>query len=102
MNHEPVRRIIARLRDGAGLTQAQLAERLSFTPSRLSRLESGDTELTAELAAQIANAIGTDTAAAYAEYLRQEWHVTERPSFHHTSRAHLWKADVALRRLQQI
>ena len=99
-DHEPDRSVLARLRVEAGLTQAQFAERLSFTPSRLSRLESGDTELTKEVAVQIANQIPTEDAKAFARYLNQEWRATERPSFNHASREHLWKAEVAVMRLR--
>src|SRR5881396_605347 len=98
-DHEPVRRIIARLRDSAGLTQAQLAERLSFTPSRLSRLESGDTELAKEEAEQIASKIGSEEAKAFAQYLSKDWKVLERPGFNHVNLAALWKAEESLQQV---
>src|SRR5712692_7379305 len=101
-DHEPFPKAVARLRDSAGLTQAQLAERLSFTPSRLSRLESGDTELKKEEAEQIARKIGTPEATAYAQYLSKEWRITARPSFKHVSREHLWRAEATLQRLQEL
>src|SRR5262249_37600772 len=90
------------LRENAGLTQAQLADRLSFTPSRLSRLESGETELVQEEAIQIARKIGTPPAIAYADYLTTEWRLTARPGFNHPSREQLWKAEAALQRLQAL
>ena len=66
-----------------GLTQAQLAECISFTPSKLSRLLSGETELTDENAGIIAEGIGTDQAKAFATHLKQKWHLTEPPGFSH-------------------
>src|SRR5208283_1204222 len=101
-DQQTIRKMLARLRDDAGLTQAQLAQRLSFTPSRLSRLESGDTELSKEEAEQIAEQIGTQEAKDYAEYLSKEWPLTEQPSFNHVSRKHLWKAEKALQRLDEL
>ena len=93
---------LIKLREEAELTQAQLADRLSFTASRMSRLESGDTELSSEEAIHIAKKIGTPTAKAYADYLEAEWRVTERPGFNHPSREQLWKAEKALQRLQDL
>lgn len=101
-NHETIRNVLVKLRENARLTQAQLADRLSFTPSRLSRLESGDTELNQEEAAQIAKQIGTEESNAYANYLATSWLITEQPGFKHPSRDYLWKAEAALQRLQQL
>ena len=62
--NEPVRKMLVALREKADLTQAQLAERLSFTPSRLSRLEAGLTELSIDEAQQIAAQIPSDEGKA--------------------------------------
>jgi len=100
--NEQMRSILVKLRENAGLSQAQVAERLKFTASRVSRLESGDTELSREEAMLIANELGTPTATAYAEYLKTEWRITEQPGFNHPSREQLWKAEAALQRLQSL
>ena len=97
-----IRNTLIQLRETADLTQAQLADRLSFTASRLSRLESGDTELSREEAMHIAKEIGTSTAIGYAAYLETEWTVIEQPGFNHPSREQLWKAEKALQRLQAL
>jgi hypothetical protein len=85
-----------------GLTQAQLAERISFTPSKLSRLLSGDTELSDDDAGVIAAGIGTEQAKAFATHLRQKWRLTDMPGFSHVSRASLWKAEKALQDLEAL
>src|SRR5438477_4881240 len=87
-----------------GLTQAQLADRISFTPSRLSRLLSGETELTDDDARLVAHGIGTNDAKAFAEYLKQKqnWNLTEPPGFSHVSRTSLWKAEQALQDLEAL
>jgi transcriptional regulator with XRE-family HTH domain len=100
--HEPVRKMLKWLREEAKLSQDELAQRLSFTASRISRLESGDTELTKEDAELISNQIGTDEARAFAQYLGRNWRVLERPTFKHPNREHLWKAEAALQRLQKL
>jgi transcriptional regulator with XRE-family HTH domain len=101
-DEEPIRKVLACLRQNAGLTQAKLAERLSFTPSRLSRLESGDIELSKEEAEQMANQIGTKEARDYVQYLSNVWRITEQPRFRHISRKHLWNAEKALQRLEKL
>jgi transcriptional regulator with XRE-family HTH domain len=97
-----MRDILIQLREEKGLTQAQLANKLAFTPSRLSRLESGETALSQEEAVQIAKAIDSEAASAYATYLTTEWRITDRPGFNHPSREQLWKAEAALQRLEQL
>ncbi len=90
--------MLTQLRERAELSQAEVAEKVKFTASRVSRLESGDTELTLEDAEQIASAIGTEEARAYAGYLRTNWAILEQPGFNHVSLAALWKAEQALQK----
>ena len=94
-----VRKILDDLREEASISQAELAKRLPFTASRVSRLESGEIGLTEEDAQQVAKAIGTPKAKAFAEYLRQDWRILERPGFNHISREALWEAERALQHL---
>src|SRR2546427_11142049 len=86
VDQETARTTLAGLREGAGLSQAQLASRLPFTASRVSRLESGEIGLTGEDAVQISEAIGTPEARAFAAYLGQDWKVLEPLGFNHISR----------------
>jgi transcriptional regulator with XRE-family HTH domain len=100
-DHEPLNVMLMKLREKAGLTQADLAARLPMNASRLSRLESGDTVLTKEEAREIAAKIPTDDARDYADYLTREWKLTPKPSFNHVSRGHLWMAEEALQRVTE-
>jgi transcriptional regulator with XRE-family HTH domain/GTPase SAR1 family protein len=100
--NEQIRGILVKLRENKNLSQAQLAERLQFTASRVSRLESGDTELSVEDAELIASRIGSEEATAFATYLRTEWKILERPGFNHVSLAALWKAEEALQRVVEL
>jgi transcriptional regulator with XRE-family HTH domain len=100
--NEQIRSTLVKLREKAGLSQAQVAERLQFTASRVSRLESGDTELSKEDAELIASKIGSDEAKAFAEYLGTDWKILERPGFNHVSLASLWKAEKSLQRVAEL
>src|SRR4051812_37252033 len=97
-----VRDTLVRLREQAGISQAELAKRLTnASASRISRIESGELSLSTEDAEQIADALGTSLGAAreFAEYLRETWSVIERPAFNHVSRTALRKAEVAMQQL---
>jgi transcriptional regulator with XRE-family HTH domain len=100
--NEQIRSILVKLREKAGLSQAQVAERLKFTASRVSRLESGDTELSLEDAELIASRIDSPESKAFATYIRTEWKILERPGFNHVSLAALWRAEEALQRVAEM
>ena len=93
---------ILRLREAAGLSQTQLAKQLPFTASRISRIETGELGLNAEEAQQLAIAIGTEPAKAFAEYIGWQWRILEAPGFGHVSREILWKAEQAMQRLTKL
>jgi transcriptional regulator with XRE-family HTH domain len=62
---EQVGRRIAELRTRAGLTQAEVAEKLRTTVSNYQRIEHGLQNLTIKTAARIASAIGVSTASLF-------------------------------------
>ena len=101
-NTQQIRGILTKLRERENLSQAQLAERLKFTASRISRLESGETELSLEDAELMAGAINSNESNAFADYLRTKWEILERPSFSHVSLAVLWKAEEALQKVAKL
>lgn len=73
--------ILAELRGTSGLTQRQVAERMSANQTRVSRIEAGDgdeSDITAYLAA-----VGTPEAEALAKLLALEWVYLPRPSLRH-------------------
>lgn len=73
--------ILAELRGASGLTQRQVAERMSANQTRVSRIEAGDGDA-ADIAAYL-TAVGTPEAGALAELLALEWAHLPRPSFRH-------------------
>jgi transcriptional regulator with XRE-family HTH domain len=98
----PLHLQLQRLREDAKLSQADLAKKLPFTASRISRLESGEISLDISEARQIAEEIGTVEAKQFAEHLGREWQVLPPPAFRHPSREVLWIADSALKKLEQL
>jgi transcriptional regulator with XRE-family HTH domain len=101
-DNNQMREALKDLREKAGMSQAEVAKRLPFTASRVSRIESGEIGLKPEEAQDIAKAIGSPGALEYAEYLGQTWQELEDPGFGHVSRLVLWQAEVALRHLDTL
>ena len=98
----PVGQYIAAVREAAGISQAQLAQSVTFSPATLSRIESGEKTATADELAALLNAIGGSQAVALAEFLTQNWDELSRPPFDHPNRAALWEANLALRKLTEL
>lgn len=73
--------ILAELRGASGLTQRQIAERMSANQTRVSRIEAGDGD-EADITAYLA-AVGTPEAEALAQLLALEWVHLPRPSLRH-------------------
>ncbi len=73
--------ILAELRGTSGLTQRQVAERMSANQTRVSRIEAGDGD-EADIAAFLA-AVGTPEAEALAELLALDWVHLPPPSLRH-------------------
>ena len=98
----PLGRYLAMVRRDAGMTQAELAQKLTFSTASVSRIEFGETNATDEEIVSILKEIGGQKAAELEEYLRQDWDELERPSFDHLNRAALWQANLALRKLRRL
>jgi len=73
--------MLAELRGASGLTQRQVAERMSANQTRVSRIEAGDGD-EADVTAYLM-AVGTPEADALAQLLALEWVHLPRPSLRH-------------------
>lgn len=92
-------RELARVRARAGVTQAQLAERLGVSQTVVSRTESGERRIqSAELQA-FAEAIGTEEARGLETRRSRQWEALTRPPLGHPDHDLLWTAERGLRRL---
>lgn len=65
------RELVYRLRTEAGLTQAELAERVGTTQSAIARMEGGGTRPTLETLEKVATAVGADLVVGVGEHLSE-------------------------------
>lgn len=65
------RELVYRLRTEAGLTQAELAERMGTTQSAIARMEGGGTRPTLETLEKVATAVGADLVVGVGEHLSE-------------------------------
>lgn len=94
--------ILTKLRSEAGVTQAHVAQRLTVSPARVSRVEAGEVDLTPEEMAEFLRVLGTDRAAAYGGYLAAPWRHLERPDFEHPDLPAIRRAEETLQRIDAL
>lgn len=94
--------ILTKLRAEAGVTQAALAQNLTVSPARVSRIESGDVELTQDEMAEYLRVLGTDRAADFGRYLQQAWSHIQRPDFEHPDLIPIRLAEETLQRIAEL
>lgn len=90
---------LTRVRELAGLTQAELATRLGVSQTVVSRTESGERRLENAEFHHFAEAIGTEEARGMETRRCREWKELRRPPLGHPDHDLLWTAEVALRDL---
>lgn len=88
---------ISQLRDQAGLKQNELAQKMTWSAAVLSRVESGERELSPEELVDLLAAIGTQESQRFAENIGREWNNLPEPSLGHPEEEILWGAEIALR-----
>jgi transcriptional regulator with XRE-family HTH domain len=86
-------RYLMLVRDRAGLTQSELAKRVSLSPAVLSRIESGDRQVTLQEVRDILIQIGSQEAAELSDSLQRAWKVLPRPNLDHPDQRLLWEAE---------
>ena len=89
-----VGRYLAQVRERAGIKQAELARKITWSPAVLSRAESGERVLAPEEVASILAAIGTPEAEQLREALERDWSVLPAPGFDHPDQDLLWRAEL--------
>lgn len=93
INPAELGRYLMLVRDRAGLKQAELAKRVALSPAVLSRIETGDRQVTLQEVQDILIQIGTPEAEDLSEALQREWQVLPRPSLDHQDQRLLWEAE---------
>ena len=95
-------RYLAALREGVGLKQNELADRVSLHPAVLSRIESGDRAASPEELQMVLDVIGTDAALRLKRNVHREWRKLDRPALGHPYEDLLWEAEEALLAIDEL
>jgi transcriptional regulator with XRE-family HTH domain len=93
MSAAAIGRRVAQLREGVGMKQAELAQRVTWSQAVLSRAEAGDRELAPDELQGLLEAIGTPEAAALAEIVARQWQYLPTPPLDHLDQDLLWRAE---------
>ena len=93
---------LARLRDKAGFKQNELAQKVTWSPAVLSRVESGERALSPEELTSILDAIGTEEALGFNETVKRVWQHLPRPPHGHPDEQILWEAERAIHSIKEL
>lgn len=92
-------RHLMQVRERSGIKQAELAKRVSLSPTVLSRIESGDRPVTLDEVQDILTQLATPEATELSKALERAWQVLPRPPLDHPDQDLLWEAEEVAREL---
>lgn len=95
-------RYLTQVRERAGIKQAELARKVTWSPAVLSRIESGERPVAPEELALLLEAIDTPEAMKLRIALHREWQVLPRPSLDHPDQDLLWSAEEVAQQLESL
>jgi len=95
-------RRLTQVRERAGIKQAELARKVTWSPAVLSRIESGERPLAREELEILLDAIATPDATTLREAIQRSWKVLPRPSLDHADQDLLWSAEQVAQELTQL
>lgn len=90
------------LREQAGVKQAELAKKITWSPAMLSRIEVGDRPISADELETIVEGINTPEAFRLSEMLKRQWTILPRPPLSHPDQEILWNAEVTAQKLHEL
>jgi transcriptional regulator with XRE-family HTH domain len=90
---------LTKVRERAGIRQAELARQVTWSPAVLSRIESGERALAPEELEQLLSAIATPEAQRLRTALTHVWQVLPRPDLDHPDEELLWSAEEVAQQL---
>jgi transcriptional regulator with XRE-family HTH domain len=90
------------LREQADIKQAELANKITWSPSVLSRVEKGERALAPDELQIILDAIGTNEARHLSEVIQRQWSILPRPSLDHPDKDLLWEAEKVAAQLSEL
>ena len=97
-----VGRYLALLRERAGLKQNELAQMVTWSPTVLSRVESGERTVSQDELVSILKAIGTEEAVRLAETSNRDWTHLPEPALGHPDGQPIWEAEKALKSIVKL
>ena len=95
-----VGKYLSQLRERAGLKQNELAQQMTWSAAVLSRVESGEREISQSELVDLLSAIGTEESQRFAKNLDREWSNLPEPALGHPEEEILWEAELALRDIE--
>ena len=93
ITHQEIGRRLKQLREAASLRQAEVARLVTWSPAVLSRVESGEREVSRDELTTITEAIGTPEALRLLTSLSRHWREIPRPPLDHPDEDPLWQAE---------
>src|SRR5687767_12252653 len=94
-------RHLTQIREAAGMKQAELARRITWSPAVLSRIETGERPLAPEELDIILREIATPAAEKLRQAMQRQWTVLPRPVLDHPDQEILWEAEEVLQVLEE-
>jgi transcriptional regulator with XRE-family HTH domain len=92
-SQQEVGRRLTQVREAAGIKQAELARRITWSPAVLSRIESGERQLSPDELRTVLEAIDTPEALQLSKALARDWQLIPRPPLDHADQDLLWEAE---------
>ncbi len=93
---------LSSIREKAGMKQAELAKKITWSPAMLSRIELGERPLSSDELQIIANAINTPEALHLSDILQRQWAILPRPPLNHSDQDILWDAEQTVQELRSL
>lgn len=95
-------RYLMQIREKAGIKQAELARKVTWSQAVLSRVEAGDRQLAPDELQLVVQAIGTPEALQLQELIQREWIIIPRPPLSHPDQDVLWNAEQVAKELKDL
>jgi len=90
---------LSQIREKAGIKQAELAKKITWSPAMLSRIEVGERFLSDDELQTVVEGINTPEALHLLELLKRQWAILPRPPLNHFDQDILWNAEQIAQKL---
>jgi transcriptional regulator with XRE-family HTH domain len=93
---------LVQLREKAGIKQAELAKKITWSPAMLSRIEVGERLLSEDELQTILEGINTQEAFHLLQLLNRQWIILPRPPLNHIDQDIIWNAEQIAQKLSDL